>query len=101
MKRLEIAFCGNSICLSRLAASLRQSPLLRIAQVDTSLARALNDLKMLCPDVIITEFVDQSTMNTLQQEHPPLLVIIIEAATDTLAVFADRRLVTMIVTDLA
>lgn len=89
MKRTEITFCGNSAFLSRLAAGLRECPLLRIAQLDCSPTLALNELKMICPDMIITEALDRDTLSTLLQSNAPTIVVISE--TDTLATVITSR----------
>ena len=55
MEALEVVFCGNSVYLCGLAAGLRQNKELRIRLVDHTLAKALPDLKILHPHVVIAQ----------------------------------------------
>lgn len=101
MKQIEVVFCGNSVYLSGLAASLRQSTRLRVSQVDGSPGEALNDLKLLCPDVVVAEIAEREAVKALLQDNPRLKVIVVVAATDSLAVLGGRPSSTSAVTELA
>ncbi len=90
MKQREVVFCGNSVYLSGLAASLRQNSRLRIVAIDACPDKAANELKMLRPEVVVGEFAGPETVEALRLEHPGLSVIAVEAATDTLVVFDGR-----------
>lgn len=87
--------------LSGLAASLRQSTRLRVSQVDASPGEALNDLKLLCPDVVVAEVAEREAVQALLQYNPRLKVIVIAAATDSLTVLGGRLSSTLAVTELA
>ena len=87
--------------LSGLAASLRQSTRLRVSQVDGSPGEALNDLKLLCPDVVVAEIAEREAVKALLQDNPRLKVIVVVAATDSLAVLGGRPSSTSAVTELA
>lgn len=87
--------------LSGLAASLRQSARLRVSQVDASPGEALNDLKLLCPDVVVAEVAEREAVQALLQYNPRLKVIVIAAATDSLTVLGGRQSSILAVTELA
>lgn len=91
MKQLEVVFCGNSVYLSGLAASLRPDPRLRVTQLDAPPAKALGDLRLLAPHAIIAEESGPDAVAALTQADPRLAVIHIDAASDTLAVLTGRR----------
>ncbi len=101
MKQIEVVFCGDSVYLSGLAASLRQSALLRVSQVEASPGEALNDLKLLCPDVVVAEVAEREAVQALLQYIPRLKVIAIAAATDSLTVLGGRQSSASAVTELA
>lgn len=87
--------------LSGLAASLRLNRRLRIVEIDARLDKAANELKMLRPEVVVGEIAGLETVEVLRAENPRLMVIVIEAATDSLAVLAGRPSSTSAVTELA
>lgn len=91
MEALEVVFCGNSVYLCGLAAGLRQNKELRIRLVDHTLAKALPDLKILHPHVVIAQIPDSAGVSTLQSHHPDLLFIGIDAAADSLKVFTGEQ----------
>jgi len=101
LKQIEVVFCGKSVYLSGLAASLRQSARMRVSQLDASPGEALNDLKLLCPDVVVAEVAEREAVKALLQYNPRLKVIVIAAATDSLTVLGGRQSSTSAVTELA
>ncbi len=88
---VEVVFCGNSIYLCGLAAGLQPTAELRIRLVDNTLDKAIPELKMLRPHVIIAESLDPAWVNVLRNTNPGLLLIGIEAATDSLRVFTGEQ----------
>ncbi|WP_094604350.1 hypothetical protein [Sporomusa silvacetica] len=101
MKRWEVVLCGNSVYLSGLAASLRRDACLRIVQVDVLLGKALNDLKIIRPDVVVTEGVGAALLDAMVGEIPGMMVIAVDAATDTLTILNNPETVSLPVTNLA
>ncbi|BBB90373.1 hypothetical protein [Methylomusa anaerophila] len=88
LETVEVVFCGNSVYLCGLAAGLRLNKKLRIRLVDNTLDKAMPELKILHPHVVIAESPAPREVNTLQNTHPGLLLIGIDAATDSLRIFA-------------
>lgn len=80
---------------------MRQDARLRIVQVDMPPAQAFNDLKIIRPDVVITEAVDPALLDAMIGEFPGRLVITVDAATDTLTIMSDREPLSRPVTELA
>lgn len=101
MKPLEVVFCGNSVYLCGLAAGLQQNEQLRIRMVDMLLDKAMPELKMLCPDVVISECPDSELVNALVRDNPHLFSIGIDAASDSLTVLAGGRPLLLSVEELA
>lgn len=91
METVEVVFCGNSVYLCGLAAGLRQNEKLRIRLVDNPLEKAMPELKILHPHVVITESPAPSEVHILQSSHPGLLLIGIDAATDSFSVFVGEQ----------
>ena len=101
MKKKEVVFCGNSLYLSCLAASLRQISHFRIVQIDLPLPEAIHELQLLCPDVLVSQELRTESTKPLLQQNPELLVIEIEAATDSLTFVHDGEIVMASASDLA
>lgn len=91
LETVEVVFCGNSVYLCGLAAGLRQNAKLRIRLVDNTLEKALPELKILHPHVVIAENPAPPEACTLQTNHPDLLLIGIDAATDSFRIFAGEQ----------
>lgn len=100
-KRIEVAFCGNSVYLSGLANVLRQDARLRVTQIDVPPAKAMKDLELLRPDVVVAEDVDSRTAFVLRKQKSVALVIAIQAATNSLTILDDRQLLNSSVQNLA
>lgn len=90
MRQIEVVFCGNSVYLSGLAASLRTNSRLRLVEIDARLDKAANELNMLRPEVVVGEFAGLGAVEAMRAKNPGLVVIAVEAATDTLICFAGR-----------
>lgn len=91
LETVEVVFCGNSVYLCGLAGGLQQNKKLRIRLVDNTLDKAMPELKMLHPHVVIAESPAPREVSALQNNHPGLLLIGIDAATDSLRIFADEQ----------
>lgn len=91
LETVEVVFCGNSVYLCGLAAGLRLNKRLRIRLVDNTLAKAMPELKILHPHVVIAESPAPREVNALQNTHPGLLLIGIDAATDSFRIFAGEQ----------
>lgn len=103
MKPVEVVFCGNSLYLSMLAASLQQNERLRISTIEHEAVKAIPELNMLCPDVLILE-----EANTTSTEIDPalkdvfcLMLIIVYRQTDSIEVQCKDRRFTAAVDSLA
>lgn len=91
MNQLEVVFCGDSLYLSGLAACLRRDPRLRVTQLDVPPAAALGDLRLLAPDAVVAEDAGEDAVAALLRVNPRLVFILVDAATDTLAVLAGHQ----------
>lgn len=91
LETVEVVFCGNSIYLCGLAAGVQQNKELRIRLTDNTLEKAMPELKMLHPHVVIAESPTSVEVSALQNKHPGLLLIGIDAATDSLRVFTGEQ----------
>ncbi len=94
LKQVEVVFCGNSLYLSMLAASLQQNEQFRICMTDCEPVEAMPELKMLCPDVLVVEAIN----TTLIEIEPALkevfhrMLIIVHRQTDSIEVlYGDRH----------
>lgn len=101
MKQIEVVFCGNSVYLSGLAASLRPDPRLRVTQLDVPLAKALGDLRLIAPDAVVAEQPGEAAVKVLRQANPRFTFLLVDAVTDTLTVFGGGTLFEAPVADLA
>ena len=102
MKQMEVVFCGNSIYLCGLAAGLQPIEQLRIRLVDNGLDKAMPELKMLCPDVVIFEAVNNTSemIEVLCKEASCLMIITVYPETDSIEVFSGKRYFTSSVDNL-
>lgn len=91
LETVEVVFCGNSVYLCGLAAGLRQNERLRIRLVDNTLEKTMPELKILQPHVVIAEVPAPPVVRALQTNHPGLLLIGINAATDSFRIFAGEQ----------
>ncbi len=91
LKTVEVVFCGNSVYLCGLAAGLRQNENLRIRLVDNTLKKALPELKILQPHVVIAESPASPEIRILQTSQPGLLLIGIDAATDSFRILVGEQ----------
>ena len=101
MRRVEVAFCGDSVYLGSLAAGLRREARLRVVQVDKPASKSVKDLKILCPDVVVAESVDAETLRVLRRENIRARIICVEAASDSFTVLDEREPRALSVTELA
>lgn len=102
MRRLEAVFCGSSVYLCGLAASLQQVEQLRIRMVDVLLDKAMPELKMLHPDVVIAEVVNNNSelVDSLLRDYPSMLIIVVHPKTDLLEIYFGKRCLKSSVDDL-
>ena len=100
LRRVEVAFCGDSVYLGSLAAGLRLDLRLRVVHVDKSASKSVKDLKVICPDVVVAENVDAETLRVLRREAIWARIITVDAASDSFTVLDERESMTLSVTEL-
>lgn len=94
MKQMEVVFCGNSLYLCGLAASLQQqNKQFRICMMEYEPAKAIPELKMLCPDVLVVEAANKHSamLCSLLREGSQLMIIVIYPETDAMEVFCGEQ----------
>lgn len=80
MNQVEVAFCDNSLYFSGLAASLQiDNTQFRVHVLDQPLTRAMPELKMLCPNVVVLAVADDmpEVANTLRQLDSCRAIIVV------------------------
>ncbi|MBP2636549.1 MAG: hypothetical protein H6Q72_2456 [Firmicutes bacterium] len=92
LKQVEVVFCGNSLYLCGLAASLQQKEQFRICWMEYEPMNALPELKMLCPDVLVMEAANYNAKmaSSLRKKSDPV-IIVVYPETDSLEVFWENR----------
>lgn len=88
---VEVVFCGDSVYLCGLAAGIQKNKELRICLVENILEKAMPELKILHPHVVIAESPTPVAISALQNEHPCLSLIGIDSATNSLRVFTGEQ----------
>jgi DNA-binding NarL/FixJ family response regulator len=92
MRRVEVVFCGNSVYLAGLAAYLQAEPELCITQVESPLEEALEELKMLRPDVVIFDCgaLKPSRVVDLSRNYPGSRFIGLDLINGYLKIFSGK-----------
>jgi hypothetical protein len=103
LKPIEVVFCGNSVYLCELAAGLQKVEQLRTRLIEVSMDKAINELKMLRPEVVVLEVANYNPNweSALRRDNPCLLTVMIHPETDSLEIISGRQQLVSSVEELA
>jgi hypothetical protein len=103
LKSIEVVFCGNSVYLCGLAAGLQKVEQLRTRLIEVSMDKAINELKMLRPEVVVLEVANYSPNweSALRRDNPCLLTVMIYPETDSLEIISGGQQLVSSVEELA
>ena len=92
-KWLEVGVCGKSLMLAGIAASLQAQGKVRISWLESPLAEASPEIKLLAPHAVLFEMSGrwQTTVSDLLGKHPGLTLIGLEAESETITAFSATR----------
>ena len=100
--RRRVVFCGDSVVLASVRASLEKCPRLQVVSVPASPATTAKELDVLSPAVVLLDLsmVTMEFAFALLREWPDLLLIGLDSGGDKLLVLSGRQARTLTTEDL-
>ncbi len=102
-ERPRVVFCGKSVFMTALEASLRDRQALEILLLDASLPDLGQRLEGACPSAIVVDISPPNTQSVLPilRQHPGLPVIGVDLTRNVVTVLTCREYATRTMADLA
>lgn len=91
MLQPEVVFCGKSLYISGLASGIQKEKQLRVIRLESAFNQITEDLKMLCPDIVIFELDSENPEEAVRdflKAYPHTGLIGLTPDDDSLTVFS-------------